>query len=90
MNINLDDKLVKELDSVFDNERKTQVEWDVCIEDIVEDGSECNKHDIKFITKVAMKYCFANFANSKFSAIIICCQRQEIQTYRADLSYYNN
>lgn len=37
MNINLDDKLVKELDSVFDNERKTQVEWDVCIEDIVEE-----------------------------------------------------
>jgi metal-responsive CopG/Arc/MetJ family transcriptional regulator len=37
MNINLDDKLVKELDSVFENERKTQVEWDVCIEDIVEE-----------------------------------------------------
>ena len=35
MNINLDDKLVKELDSVFENERKTQVEWDVCIEDIL-------------------------------------------------------
>ena len=37
MNINLDDKLVKELDSIFENERKTQDEWDVCIEDIVEE-----------------------------------------------------
>lgn len=37
MNINLDDKLVKELDSVFDNKRTNQVEWDVCIEDIVEE-----------------------------------------------------
>ena len=37
MNINLDDKLVEELDSVFENERKTQTEWDVCIEDIVEE-----------------------------------------------------
>ena len=37
MNINLDDKLVKELDSVFDNKRKTQLDWDVCIEDIVEE-----------------------------------------------------
>lgn len=37
MKINLNDKLVKELDSVFENERKTQLEWDVCIEDIVEE-----------------------------------------------------
>ena len=37
MKINLDDKLVKELDSVFDNERTTQADWDVCIEDIVEE-----------------------------------------------------
>ena len=37
MNINLNDKLVEKLDSVFDNERKTQQEWDVCIEDIVEE-----------------------------------------------------
>ena len=37
MNINLEDKLVKELDSVFENERKTQLDWDVCIEDIVEE-----------------------------------------------------
>ena len=37
MNINLDEKLVTELDSVFENKRKTQLEWDVCIEDIVEE-----------------------------------------------------
>ena len=37
MKINLDDRLVQELDSIFDNERITQVEWDVCIEDIVEE-----------------------------------------------------
>ena len=37
MIINLDDKLVKKLDLVFDNKRKTQQEWDVCIEDIVEE-----------------------------------------------------
>lgn len=37
MNINLNDKLVKELDSIFDNERTSQDEWDVCIEDIVEE-----------------------------------------------------
>ena len=37
MKINLEDRLVQELDSIFDNERKTQVEWDVCIEDIVEE-----------------------------------------------------
>lgn len=37
MNINLEDKLVEELDSVFDNKRKTQQDWDVCIEDIVEE-----------------------------------------------------
>jgi hypothetical protein len=37
MNINLDDKLVEELDSLFDNKRNTQTEWDACIEDIVEE-----------------------------------------------------
>lgn len=37
MIINLEDRLVKELDSIFDNERISQVEWDVCIEDIVEE-----------------------------------------------------
>ena len=37
MKINLEDRLVKELDSIFDNERTSQVEWDVCIEDIVEE-----------------------------------------------------
>ena len=37
MKINLDDKLVKELDSLFDNERTNQTEWDACIEDIVEE-----------------------------------------------------
>tara|TARA_B100000676_G_scaffold295701_1_gene335193 strand:- start:548 stop:901 length:354 start_codon:yes stop_codon:yes gene_type:complete len=37
MKINLDDRLVEELDSLFENERKTQTEWDVCIEDIVEE-----------------------------------------------------
>ena len=37
MKINLDDKLVEELNSLFENERKTQSEWDVCIEDIVEE-----------------------------------------------------
>ena len=37
MKINLDDRLVQELDSIFDNERISQVEWDVCIEDIVEE-----------------------------------------------------
>ncbi len=37
MKINLDDKLVKELDSLFDNERTNQTDWDVCIEDIVEE-----------------------------------------------------
>ena len=37
MNIILDDILVKVLDSVFDNKRKTQLDWDVCIEDIVEE-----------------------------------------------------
>ena len=37
MIINLDDKLVKKLDLVFDNKRETQKEWDVCIEDIVEE-----------------------------------------------------
>lgn len=37
MKINLDDKLIKELDSLFDNERTNQTEWDVCIEDIVEE-----------------------------------------------------
>ena len=37
MKINLDDKLVKELDSIFGNERISQVEWDVCVEDIVEE-----------------------------------------------------
>ena len=37
MNINLNDKLVAELDSIFDNKRTNQVEWDACIEDIVEE-----------------------------------------------------
>ena len=37
MKINLDDKLIKELDSLFDNERNNQTEWDACIEDIVEE-----------------------------------------------------
>ena len=37
MNINLDDKLVAELDSIFENKRTNQVEWDACIEDIVEE-----------------------------------------------------
>ena len=37
MKINLEDRLVQELDSIFDNERTSQVEWDVCIEDIVEE-----------------------------------------------------
>ena len=37
MKINLNDKLVEELDSIFDNERTSQAEWDVCIEDIVEE-----------------------------------------------------
>jgi lysyl-tRNA synthetase class I len=37
MIINLEDRLVKELDSIFDNRRTSQVEWDVCIEDIVEE-----------------------------------------------------
>ena len=37
MKINLEDRLVQELDSIFDNERISQVEWDVCIEDIVEE-----------------------------------------------------
>tara|TARA_Y100001933_G_scaffold264897_1_gene333359 strand:- start:2536 stop:2871 length:336 start_codon:yes stop_codon:yes gene_type:complete len=37
MKINLDDKLIKELDSLFDNERTNQTEWDACIEDIVEE-----------------------------------------------------
>ena len=37
MKINLEDRLVQELDSIFDNERISQVEWDACIEDIVEE-----------------------------------------------------
>jgi len=37
MKINLDDKLITELDSIFENERTSQTEWDVCIEDIVEE-----------------------------------------------------
>ena len=37
MKINLEDRLVEELDSIFDNERTSQVEWDACIEDIVEE-----------------------------------------------------
>ena len=37
MKINLNDKLVEELDSIFDNKRTSQEEWDVCIEDIVEE-----------------------------------------------------
>jgi hypothetical protein len=37
MNINLDDKLVSELDSIFENKRNSQSEWDACIEDIVEE-----------------------------------------------------
>jgi hypothetical protein len=37
MKINLEDRLVVELDSIFDNERTSQVEWDACIEDIVEE-----------------------------------------------------
>jgi hypothetical protein len=37
MKINLEDRLVKELDSIFGNERTSQVEWDACIEDIVEE-----------------------------------------------------
>ena len=37
MNINLDDKLVAQLDSIFDNKRTNQTEWDACIEDIVEE-----------------------------------------------------
>ena len=37
MKINIEDRLVQELDSIFDNERTSQVEWDVCIEDIVEE-----------------------------------------------------
>jgi len=37
MKINLNDKLVEELDLVFDNKRNTQDEWDVCIEDIIEE-----------------------------------------------------
>jgi len=37
MNINLDDKLVSELDSIFKNKRNSQSEWDACIEDIVEE-----------------------------------------------------
>ena len=37
MNINLDDKLVGELDSIFKNKRNSQSEWDACIEDIVEE-----------------------------------------------------
>jgi len=37
MKINLNDKLVEELDSIFGNKRNTQDEWDVCIEDIVEE-----------------------------------------------------
>lgn len=37
MKINLEDRLVQELDSIFDNERTSQAEWDVCIEDIVEE-----------------------------------------------------
>ena len=37
MKINLNDKLVEELDSIFDNKRTNQTDWDVCIEDIVEE-----------------------------------------------------
>ena len=37
MKINLNDKLVEELDLVFANKRNNQDEWDVCIEDIVEE-----------------------------------------------------
>jgi len=37
MNINLDEKLVAELDSIFENKRTSQAEWDACIEDIVEE-----------------------------------------------------
>ena len=37
MKINLNDKLGEELDSIFDNKRTSQEEWDVCIEDIVEE-----------------------------------------------------
>ena len=37
MIINLEDRLAKELDSIFDNRRTSQIEWDVCVEDIVEE-----------------------------------------------------
>ena len=37
MKINLNDKIVAELDSIFDNKRNNQTEWDACIEDIVEE-----------------------------------------------------
>jgi len=37
MKINLEDRLVDELNSIFDNKRTSQAEWDVCVEDIVEE-----------------------------------------------------